>query len=636
MDSILSIIKSLDYKGIIAEYVLHNLADIAFKKVKDFIDDENELLRRSGSDLVFSLESSEETIIKQIVFNVKKANNWCNNVSFKDAPESKSLNQVYVGLDYYVSPKRLRIENLEDSKLPFNSLLENIKYNTVVLGGPGAGKTTLMKFLCYRVLNEKLYENIFTCPVVIRFRELRIPKKISDINDYNLYSILKNELGIIVNSENSFSVNQSVFDSKYRQILKRIIVDFIEEAKLLIILDGYDEIPNPKVKQIIKKDLEELSLSLDNSKFVLTSRTGDFDINISNSATYEVCSLSKDQIKLFAERWLIDKQEAEDLYSQIMGSPFFDTVIRPLTLAHLCAIYERYKKIPAKPKSVYNRVVQLLLEDWDSQRDIERISSYASFEVDRKIEFLSKLSYILTTRFNTAIFNRYDLESAYRAICQDFNLPVSQMRKVINEIESHNGLFIQSGIESYEFAHKSIQEFLAAKYIVGLPEIPSNFDLLKNIANEIAIAVAISSDPNMYLGVLLLHKIKKPSYSPVFFKILFSRLLIEKPDYNDKPIFFVALANIHFIINSSENLQKFNPFELEDINSLIFNLLEEVVVKKSIKRFSKLYKYTGVGSSYDTFIYSFAGKNVSLGERNYLPYSLLVNEVSYKYINAHN
>ena len=636
INSLVEAVKSLDYQGISAEYILHNIADLAFKKIKNSISDNNEVLRNTGSDLRFDLKSSELTIVEQILFNVKKASNWCNNVSFKDSPKSKPLNQIYVDLDYYVSPKYLKIEDFEDQKLPFNSLLENIDSNTVILGGPGAGKTTLMKFLCYRVLNENLYKGKFTCPFVIRFREIRIPKIINNPEAFSLYAILKDELGIVINTEESTNISQRSFEQTYNQIVKRVIISFIEESKLLIILDGYDEIANPKVKKLIKRDLEELSISLDSSKFVITSRTGDFDIDISNSETYEVCPLSIEQIELFTKKWLLDQKEAADLFSQIISSPFSDTIIRPLTLAHLCAIYERYKKIPSKPKSVYSKVVQLLLEEWDTQRGIERISNYASFEIDRKIEFLSKLSYILTTRFHVTSFEKGDLESAYRAICLDFNLPISQMKKVINEIESHNGLFIQTGIESYEFAHKSIQEFLAAKYIVGLPEIPSNFELLKNIPNELAISIAISSDPNLYLGILVLQKIKKKSYSINFFKIILSRLIIEKPDYNDKPILLAAMFEVKYFFNASYEPVRYDKLDIENVNQLIDIILEESVLKKAVKKFQKIYQKGEFNAINNTGSYNFRDPNMSLGERNFLPFTLHINSQTQNYIDENS
>ncbi len=43
---------------------------------------------------------------------------------------------------------------------------------------------------------------------------------------------------------------------------------------------------------------------------------------------------------------------------QIKKSPFADTAIRPLTIAHLCAIFERAGRIPDKPKTFYRKIVR--------------------------------------------------------------------------------------------------------------------------------------------------------------------------------------------------------------------------------------------------------------------------------------
>ncbi|MEZ4676746.1 MAG: hypothetical protein R2932_21225 [Caldilineaceae bacterium] len=178
---------------------------------------------------------------------------------------------------------------------------------------------------------------------------------------------------------------------------------------------------------------------------------------------------------------------------EIADSPFSDTTIRPLTLAHLCAIYERIGKIPDRPKTVYRKIIDLLLDEWDEQRSVRRISRYANFESDRKFEFLCNLAYELTTTFSKTLFSDKDLLQIYRQIYDNYDLLVNEAQKVVDELESHNGLFVQTGYNLYEFAHKSLQEFLTAEYIVKLPIIPEQSRTLVKLPNELAIAVTISS-----------------------------------------------------------------------------------------------------------------------------------------------
>ena len=74
----------------------------------------------------------------------------------------------------------------------------------------------------------------------------------------------------------------------------------------------------------------------------------------------------------------------------------------------------------------------------------------------------------------------------------------------MQELALKEGLFIQSGYDSYEFPHKSLQEYLTAEFLIKLPQIPNNPDFLNLMANELAIATAISTSPSLYFADLIL------------------------------------------------------------------------------------------------------------------------------------
>ena len=76
---------------------------------------------------------------------------------------------------------------------------------------------------------------------------------------------------------------------------------------------------------------------------ILTARTGEFTYHIEKMTAYEIAPLSKEQIAKFATAWLPTAEGATFL-SQVEHSPFADTAIKPLTLAHLCAIFERVRR----------------------------------------------------------------------------------------------------------------------------------------------------------------------------------------------------------------------------------------------------------------------------------------------------
>ena len=79
----------------------------------------------------------------------------------------------------------------------------------------------------------------------------------------------------------------------------------------------------------------------------------------------------------------------------------------------------------------------------------------------------------LTRRFKTTTFSTDNLRACYQEIHGNFGLPGSHATKVVDEIETHTGLFFQSAQDRFEFSHKSLQEFLAAEFIVRMPSIPT-------------------------------------------------------------------------------------------------------------------------------------------------------------------
>jgi predicted NACHT family NTPase len=299
-------------------------------------------------------------------------------------------------------------------------------------------------------------------PLIIRFREL-------GSHNGGSFSI-GNELQRLLHFDITFpdGLDELIRKRATESLNAEIGFTILNELCPFIILDGFDEIPTHKEKESSLVELRLLASKLDKAKFVLTCRTGEFNYHLKNTDTFEISSLTKKQINKFATNWIEDSDKAELFLRDIYQSPFADTVIKPLSLAHLCAIYERIGSIPDRPKTVYRKVVSLMLEEWDEQRSITRESKYSKFESDRKFEFLSHLAYHLTTT-GLAIFTQSQLRDAYVKICKNFGLPESQGTQTANELESHTGLFLQTGFEQYEFAHKSLQEYLCAEYLVKLP-----------------------------------------------------------------------------------------------------------------------------------------------------------------------
>ena len=540
--------------GAITSYALKKIADVALTKIA-------ETLRKSK----VTLRATKDDVESALGHHLREIKNWSSEISFSDLRNPKATADVFVPLNVFLHPRRRHVSSAEatDAVSLEGLLNETLKpapvslhppanppppRHLIILGQPGAGKTTSMKHLCHRVLHEaEFLGDKIDLPLLVRLRDVNPrakafegPEKLSD--DDFLLSLLQDRIGLRVSYPDDLAGDDN--KSARRALRDRIVIDFLDSLKALILFDGFDEIVAKTRRDAVVSQLRTLALQLEQSRIVLTSRTGEFNYHIENMAQFELTPLSRPQIASFVTRWL-GPDDGDRLLAQIEKSPYNDTAIRPLTIAHLCAIYEKAGRIPDEPKTVYKKIVNLLLEEWDEQRSVKRESAYANFEIDRKSEFLANLAYVLTLSFKRSAYSKDDLVKAYEKIYDNFGLPRGEASKVANELETHTGLFVQGGYETFEFSHKSLQEYLTAEFIVRLPAVPSKGRLLLGLSNELAIATAISSRPSQYFTHLVLDKFERLQPSFGFIRAFVTRLLLEAPDFERSAIVGAALIALY-------------------------------------------------------------------------------------------
>lgn len=397
---------------------------------------------------------------------------WSSTIDFRDLLRSRNLSKSFIDLHVTRVPSTWRNPTL----IHLSDLLKGAGH-CVLLGAPGAGKTTSLKYIA-RVALDRSEQDITGTPLLVSLRETSAAE--------SLYQIL----GAIFRMD--FDGLDAQLTARYR------LLDVLESVKPIILLDGLDEV-GPHWRRQIVDEFRFLIEHARDFRVFLTCRTGDYSYHFDNVEVFQIHPLDRMQVHEFAHAWL--GASAEDFLSQLTHSPFADTTVRPLTIAHLCAIYERRGMLPEQPRTIYRKVVRLLLEEWDEQRSIRRTSRYANFEVDRKEELLQAVAFQVSL-LGAYTFSHDQLEHVYRAVAPAFGLPANDAVKVASELESHTGLFVESGYDQYSFAHKSIQEYLTAEYLIRLPGLPRG--ILLRFPSECAIAVALSSNPTEYFLLPLL------------------------------------------------------------------------------------------------------------------------------------
>jgi hypothetical protein len=479
--------------------------------------------------------------MRRIEKHIAYIRKWCGTVNFKELIRRKRLEDIYINLDTYLIPASRHVCAEEKTALqPLEEAVLSSSEHILILGGPGAGKTTAMKKLLHLfvVANAPAFRaNAF--PVLIRLKDVDYASR--------HHNYIANEIARLFNFSMVSEIGPGVdklapsFQRTVNDIRMDAFLSYVEKLAPLVVLDGFDEIPSNAARSAVLQEIRAIADRPAGVRIIITCRTGEISWISEDFAEFEIAPLSWSQIEEFALKWLQEPAKCKNFINEIRESPFADVAIKPLTLAQLCALYERSGKIPEKPKTVYKRVVRLLLQEWDEQRGVNRKSGYSQFDVEEKQEFLSHLAYYFSVQLRKYTVTRDDLISAYSVIRRRFRLPEKECMVVVREIESHTGLFIQSGFETFEYSHKSLQEYLAAEYIVKMGKVLTSRELLPSIVSELAIAVSISSDSTNYLSQIVAQSFIGKDFPSVFYASFLNRLFSEKPEFGDS-------GDAHFLI----------------------------------------------------------------------------------------
>jgi hypothetical protein len=443
-------------------------------------------------------DNTEESLYKHYSF----VKNWCQEVRLFDMPKPRALTDLFVEPTLSEGLPPLTLQSMpRTSRIPVHYRVF-LKPGThrVLFGHPGAGKTTLVQRLCGSLIfgdTPDATDSEYEFPLLFRLRTASKGRTLTA----TLLSLLGLQLNSKVAEKTLPKTNGEGF-WHWDELEQQVLVAFLNTRCVLILLDGFDEL-HPALRSAFSKELGELTYRIERSDFFITSRSATAIGTLGRTEYFSILPFDASGIKVFARGWFSDGLVCDRFLEELDRTPYRDATVRPLTLATLCLLYDKYGEIPSPPSEVYRRLVNMYLEKWDEHRNIRRVSKYGRFGPERKREFLGLLAYTMARAGKGPEFAHSDLEEAYRQVNDRFDLPPSDSERVLSEIESHTGLLVEAGFSTYAFYHKSIQEFLCAEVIARLPLLPRRVKHLFRMPDECAIAAALTGDISSFIAVLL-------------------------------------------------------------------------------------------------------------------------------------
>ena len=265
----------------------------------------------------------------------------------------------------------------------------------------------------------------------------------------------------------------------------------------LVLFDGLDEAPEADRRRVqIKQVVDDFARTHKKCRVVVTSRTYAYqqqEWRLHGFAEAVLEPFTRPQIAAFVDRWYAHvavvrhlnagdaRGRAELLKRAIFGSDrLYALAERPLLLTLMASLHAwRGGALPDRRVDLYADAVSLLMEWWESQRVVRNERSETvliqpslveTLKVGRApiLAQLSRLAYEAHSRqpalTGTADIAESDLVAALLDISQN---PDVKPRLLVEYLSNRAGLLTPRGVKVYTFPHRTFQEYLAACHLTG-------------------------------------------------------------------------------------------------------------------------------------------------------------------------
>lgn len=449
-------------------------------------------------------EPNQSLVIDALVQKVRKhcydkIQNLCGTMRMLDIAKPVDIKNLYVDVNILEEIPSQQLRELSDLVQDFNpytddfdrlglgkvrqkrvrgidAVTENSKL--MLLGKPGAGKTTFLKHIAIQCNQGE-------------FQEERIPIFIA-LKTFAEEAFYTDDLSILE------YIHEEFFSCESADLL--VLKKVLSEGKGLILLDGLDEVSEKDCDEVVKQ-IRWLTRKYYKNQFIVTCRiaASKYRFHHEGFTDVEVADFNDKQIADFANNWFVafsknNQAEGEALASQFIeklklpeNQQIRELAVTPILLNLACLVFHVKAEFPSKRSKLYEHGLDILLRRWDEARLIKRGEVYQDLNLQHKKQLLFYVAAITFERGD--YFFEQDkskqliadyLSTLPNAITDRATLQENS-EAVLKAIEAQHGLLVERAMGIYSFSHLTFQEYFTARYFVE----SSDSQALENLSSHI-------------------------------------------------------------------------------------------------------------------------------------------------------
>ncbi len=342
-----------------------------------------------------------------------------------DRPLSEVLNKRYEQAQYHGEPAE--------------NILERISSATLLVGAPGTGKTTMLKWLTRKIISSS--DSNFLIPIIIPLRMYSLEKERNP--QAEMLQFAARALGFRTEEQRGLMANALGY------------LGGPESKNVLLMLDGWDEVPE-RMRATIKDEILHTTYAF---PILITSRPSAFPRSLPVNEIYQITDLASENSRLLVQRWFAHRQKptlGAEFLKVLNDLPDYQMMARNPFLLHLmCGLVDTAQELgklkQANRSYIYERAIDLIRKHFNNQQHEKNFDQQV-------LEQTARFALWLFTEAPGApryLFNgREFVEISGDALsCRDVLKP----SRLINQF------YLDDTDESLYFLHTTFQEFLAAK-----------------------------------------------------------------------------------------------------------------------------------------------------------------------------